>query len=133
MLKTTFVIGDHVVVILKIFVADGAYPALLSNFSILQFAHFGWRSQFPIPSRVVRIVNPLDSKSISLGLGSTSRPQQVTDLWIGHSSLVRSLMAIPRDELVKNESGGACLRGESRESSAGCYNSCPRGINGEPG
>lgn len=64
-----FVIGHDVVVILKIFVADGAYPALLSNFSILQFAHFGWRSQFPIPSRVVRIVNPLDSESDQLGPG----------------------------------------------------------------
>ncbi len=34
-------VGDDVVVIREVFVADGAYPALLDNLSVQQFSHLG--------------------------------------------------------------------------------------------
>jgi hypothetical protein len=36
-----FVVRDHVVVIREVFVADGAYPALLDNLSVQKFPHLG--------------------------------------------------------------------------------------------
>jgi len=35
------VVRDDVVVIFEVFVADGAYPALLHNLSVQQFPHLG--------------------------------------------------------------------------------------------
>ena len=36
-----FVVRNDIVVIREVFVADGAYPALLDNLSVQQFPHFG--------------------------------------------------------------------------------------------
>ena len=36
-----FVVRDDVVVIREVFVADGAYPALLDNLSVQKFPHLG--------------------------------------------------------------------------------------------
>jgi hypothetical protein len=60
-------VGDHVVIIGELLVADGAYPGLLSDFPVQQLPHLGWRSQFPVPSRVMGILNSLNSKSDQLG------------------------------------------------------------------
>jgi len=35
------VVGDDIVVIREVFVADGAYPALLPNLAVQKFAHLG--------------------------------------------------------------------------------------------
>jgi hypothetical protein len=42
---------------------------LLDDLAIHQLAHFGWGSQFPIPSRVMRILNALDSHADQFGFG----------------------------------------------------------------
>ena len=53
------VVRDHIVVVRKLFMADGAFPVLLDNFPVQQFPHFRGRSEFPISSRVIRILNAL--------------------------------------------------------------------------
>ena len=35
------VVRDHVVIIREVFVADGAYPALLENLPVQKFPHLG--------------------------------------------------------------------------------------------
>ena len=64
---------------------------------------------------------------ISLGLATTSRPQQETDLWIGHNSLPRSLIKfLTMAEWLVIGFGG---NREWAAETPGCYNSCPRRIN----
>jgi hypothetical protein len=53
------VVWHDVVVIRKLFATDGAFPILLDNLPVQQFPHFGWRPEFPISSRVMRIINAL--------------------------------------------------------------------------
>jgi len=50
-------IWNHIRVICELFVADGTFPGLLYNLSVQQFPHFRGRSEFPISSRMMRIVN----------------------------------------------------------------------------
>jgi hypothetical protein len=54
------VVRNDVVVIREVFVADGAYPALLDNLSVQKLPHLGRRPQFPISSRVVWVFDPLN-------------------------------------------------------------------------
>jgi hypothetical protein len=54
-------VGDDVVIIAKLFVADRTYTSLLSNFAVQQFPHLGRGSQLPVSPRVMRIFNPLNS------------------------------------------------------------------------
>ncbi len=53
------VIGHNVAVVPEFLVADGAFPALLSNFAIQQLAHFRWRAEFTKSSGVMRVFNVL--------------------------------------------------------------------------
>jgi hypothetical protein len=41
--------------------ADGAFRVLFDNLAVQQFPRFGWRPEFPISPRVMRIFNPLDT------------------------------------------------------------------------
>ncbi len=51
------VVGYDVVVVCELFAADGALPVLFDNFPIEQFSHLSWRPEFPISSRMMRIIN----------------------------------------------------------------------------
>jgi hypothetical protein len=62
------VVWDYVVVVGECFMADRAYPTLLPHFEVHQFPHFCWRSEFSISTRMVRIFDPLNSKSDQLWL-----------------------------------------------------------------
>jgi hypothetical protein len=44
-------------------VADWTLPVLLDNLPVQEFPHFRRRSEFPIPSRVMRVFNALDTKA----------------------------------------------------------------------
>ena len=57
------VVGNDVVVVGKLFLADCADPSLLPDFAVQQFPHFSRRPKLPISTRVVRICNPLNSNS----------------------------------------------------------------------
>jgi hypothetical protein len=58
------VVWHNVVVIVELFVADCAFPVLLDDLSVQQFAHFRWRPEFPMPDRVMRILNTLNSHAL---------------------------------------------------------------------
>jgi hypothetical protein len=60
-LKHTVVRYD-VATVGKFMVANGALSCLLHDFSVQQFSHFGWGTEFPISPRVVRIFNALNTK-----------------------------------------------------------------------
>jgi hypothetical protein len=65
----------------EVLVANCAYAALFSDLAVHQFPHFRRGSQFPISSRVVGILNSLNSKSDQLWFGqrfaSTTRERFV--------------------------------------------------------
>ena len=62
-------VGNDVVIVRELFVADRADTILLSDLPVEQLAHLAWGSQFPISSRVMRIFNSLNSKSDQLWFG----------------------------------------------------------------
>jgi hypothetical protein len=64
------VIWHDVVVVRERLMADGAFPVLLDNLPIQQFPHLGRRSELPIASWVMRILDPLHSESYCPGLGN---------------------------------------------------------------
>ena len=53
------VVRHHIVIVCELFVANRASPILLDNLAVQQFPHFSWRPEFPISSRVMRILNAL--------------------------------------------------------------------------
>ena len=95
------VVWNNVVIVAELFMADRAYPILFDNFPVQQFPHFCRRPEFPVSSRVKGSSMRCTPNLISLGLGMSSLPQQENDLWIGHNSLRRSLMAFLLTDLVK--------------------------------
>ena len=62
-------VGNDVVVVRELFVADGARASLLSDLHVQQLPHLPRRSKFPVSTRVVWIFNPLNSKPNQFGLG----------------------------------------------------------------
>ena len=56
-------VGDDVIVVRKLFMADWAYPLLLDNFLIQEFSHFCWRPEFPVHPRVMWVFNALDPEA----------------------------------------------------------------------
>ena len=54
------------------------------------------------------------SSLMSLGLGRVTRPQQDVDLWIGHTSLGRSLMGISSCWVVRFRGMGLARVGQLR-------------------
>ncbi|MGA2373830.1 MAG: hypothetical protein ABSG11_24510 [Candidatus Korobacteraceae bacterium] len=44
------------------FAADCTFPVLLGDLSVQQFPHLGWRPEFPISPRVVRIIDAPNTK-----------------------------------------------------------------------
>jgi len=56
------VVGYDLVVTRKDCVADCTFPVLLADFSVQQLPHFGLGTEFPIPPRVVRIFDALNTK-----------------------------------------------------------------------
>jgi hypothetical protein len=77
----TFMVGDDVGIVAEVLVANRADARLFSDLAVHQFPHFRRRSQFPISSRVVGILNSLNSKSDELWFGqkfaSTTRERFV--------------------------------------------------------
>jgi hypothetical protein len=53
------VVRNHIVIISELFVANRAFPILLNDLAIQELPHLGWRPEFPISSRVMRILNTL--------------------------------------------------------------------------
>ena len=51
------VIGNHIVIICELFVTNRTFPVLLDNLPVEKFPHFSRRPEFPISSRMMRIVN----------------------------------------------------------------------------
>ena len=62
------VVWHDVVVVGEFLVADWTLPVLLDNLPVQEFPHFRRRSEFPIPSRVMRVFNALDTEAYSAGL-----------------------------------------------------------------
>jgi len=52
-----FVIWDNVAVVRELFVADCAYSVLFGDFPLQKFPHFRRGPEFPISSRMMRILN----------------------------------------------------------------------------
>ena len=65
------VVGNNLAVIREDLVADRTLPLLLGDLSVQQLPHFGWRAEFAIPSRVVRI---FDAANTNLKSSSFPRP-----------------------------------------------------------
>src|SRR5208282_6133923 len=66
------VIWNYIRVIRELFVADGAFPVLLRNLSVEKFPRFSGGPEFPISSRMVRIVNASNSRLQSARIGRLS-------------------------------------------------------------
>ena len=62
-------VGDDVVKVCELFVANCAYARLLADLAVKQLAHLGRGSQLPISTRVVGILNSLNSESDQLWFG----------------------------------------------------------------
>ena len=62
-----YVVGDDIVVVGELLVANCADAALLSHLPVQQLSHLSRRSQFPVSSRVMRIFDSLNSKTDQLG------------------------------------------------------------------
>jgi hypothetical protein len=54
-------VWNDVAVVSEVFVAQSTFSTLLRDLAIHQPTHFRWGSQFPITSRVMRIINPMNS------------------------------------------------------------------------
>ena len=52
-------VWDDVVIVCELFVTNGAFPVLLDDLPVQQFPHFRAGPEFPISSRVMRILNAL--------------------------------------------------------------------------
>jgi len=52
-----FVVWHNVGVVRELFVADCAYSVLFGDFPLQKFPHFGGGPEFPIPPRMMRIIN----------------------------------------------------------------------------
>src|SRR5271154_7141857 len=63
------VVRDDVVIVREVFVADGAYPALLDNLSVQKLPHFGAGPEFPISPRMMRIINASNPRLQSARIG----------------------------------------------------------------
>jgi hypothetical protein len=75
-------IRHNVATVGKFMVANGALSCLLHDFSVQQFSHFGWGTEFPISPRVVRIFDALNTKLKSAffsRLLSTAAEQRAVD------------------------------------------------------
>lgn len=88
-----FMVWHHIVVIREGLVTNGADSVLFDDFAIQHFLiSAGDRS-----SRYRRVWCGSSIRCtpilINLTLGTSSRPQQEIDLWIGHTSLRRSLIS----------------------------------------
>ena len=55
------VVRHNVAAVGKFMVANGALSCLLHDFSVQQFSHFGWGTEFPISPRVVRVFDALNT------------------------------------------------------------------------
>ena len=55
-------VWHDVVVVRKLFVADGAFAVLLDDLPVQQFPHFRGGPEFPISPRVISVVNSLDAE-----------------------------------------------------------------------
>jgi hypothetical protein len=57
-----FGIRHNVVIIRELVVADCANAALFGDFSLQKFSHFSEGSEFPIPPRMMRIINASNTR-----------------------------------------------------------------------
>jgi hypothetical protein len=132
----TYVVGDNVVVVVELPATDCANAALLSHLPVQQLSHLSRRSQFPVSSRVMRIFDPLNSKTDQLGswdvFAATAEKR-----FVDWAQLIRAKShGIPLIA-CEVENGGKYLRVGSKDGASrttlDCYNFCPRRINVEPG
>jgi len=63
------VVGNHIVIVCKLFMTNGAFPVLLDNLPIQQFPHFSGGSEFPISPRMMRIINASNPSLQSARIG----------------------------------------------------------------
>jgi len=63
------VVRNDIVVVCELFVADGAFPVLLDNLPPQQFPHLSGGSEFPISSRMMRIINASNPRLQSARMG----------------------------------------------------------------
>lgn len=57
-----FVIRHHIVIVCEFLVTDCAIITLVDDFAIEKLSHLGGRAQFPVSSRVVWVVNALNTE-----------------------------------------------------------------------
>ncbi len=63
------VIRHDIAVVREFFVTDGTFPVLLDNFPIQQLPHLGRRSEFPVSSRVMYVIDTLHPEPYQSRLG----------------------------------------------------------------
>jgi hypothetical protein len=63
------VVGNHIVIVCELFVADGTLLILFDNLAIQQFPHFSQGPEFPISPRVMRVLNASNPRLQSACVG----------------------------------------------------------------
>ena len=101
------VIGDDVVVIGKFLVTDGANASLLPDLAVQQFPHFCRRSEFPISTRMMQILNPLHAKSDRLWLGKRFSPTAGKRSVDGTQFIIAKSHGVPLKTEFENQEGGS--------------------------
>jgi hypothetical protein len=120
------VIRDDVVIVREVFAADGAYPALLDNLSVQKLPHFGAGPEFPISSRMMRILNASNPRLQSARIGRLF-PTAAGNRFVDWAVLIATKPhGISSWENRRNQSL-VCGKSGRRVSQMGCYNACPRG------
>lgn len=61
-------VGDDVVIIRELFMADSALSILLDDLPVQELPHFAGRSKFPVSPRMMRVLDPLHAQSYCSGL-----------------------------------------------------------------
>src|ERR1700720_1343798 len=63
------VVGNHIVIVCELFVADGTLVILLDNLAVQELSHLSGGSEFPISSRMMRIINASNPRLQSARIG----------------------------------------------------------------
>ena len=125
------VVWNHIVIVCELFVADGTLLILLDNLAVQELSHLSGGSEFPISSRMMRIVNASNPRLQSAHIGRLF-PTTAGNRFVDRAVLIATKPhSISSWENRQNQSLVCGDRDEwlpgRRVSRMGCYNACPRG------
>lgn len=124
-----FLVGHHIAVIGEFLRANRTYPVLLTDLSVEQLSHLCWRPKLAIASRVMRVFNTLHPHPDELWLGNQFPPTA------RNGSMNRTQLVTTKSHGISSHvpKKGSSAMNHQLENLLGCYNSCPRDIDGKPG